>query len=169
MTQFVILINFHLDLQNLGTTRQADGHRSVLVASFLTAIWDPVVVVVAVARLRVKPLRNTRALKSASVIRRTLTQVLRRGPRCFDCSGLVNKAWELQGVTVPWTTHGYPTSNMIRVAPSNVQPGDVLYRSGHVGMFVGNGEVVHAANTKQGVIKVKFSSFRYETIYRPRL
>lgn len=74
MTQFVILINFHLDLQNLGTTRQADGHRSVLVASFLTAIWDPVVVVVAaVARLRVKPLRNTRALKSASVIRRTLT------------------------------------------------------------------------------------------------
>lgn len=73
MTQFVILINFHLDLQNLGTTRQADGHRSVLVASFLTAIWDPVVVVAAVARLRVKPLRNTRALKSASVIRRTLT------------------------------------------------------------------------------------------------
>lgn len=93
----------------------------------------------------------------------------RRGPSCFDCSGLVNKAWELQGVTVPWTTHTYPTSNMIRVSPSNVQAGDVLYRSGHVGMYVGNGEVVHAANTKQGVIKVSFSSFRYETIYRPRL
>lgn len=54
---------------------------------------------------------------------------LRRGPKCFDCSGLVNKGWELQGKQVPWTTHGYPSAtNMIRVSASQVAPGDILYR-----------------------------------------
>lgn len=94
---------------------------------------------------------------------------LRRGPRCFDCSGLVNVAWGNQGFTVPWTTHGYPSaSNMMTVSPSQVQPGDILWRSGHVGMFVGNGEVVEAANSRLGVIKSRFANWRYTAIYRPK-
>ena len=90
----------------------------------------------------------------------------RLGPNCYDCSGLVYMGWKQVGVTIPTWTGAYP-GNMKRVSPSNIRAGDVLWRTGHVGMYVGGGVVVHAANSRVGVIKQSLSSFTYTYIYRP--
>ncbi len=79
----------------------------------------------------------------------------------------MNVAWARQGVRVPETTHGYPSSGIRRVSAAEVQPGDLLWREGHIGMFVGNGRVVEAANPNLGVINSSFANFRYSAIYRP--
>jgi cell wall-associated NlpC family hydrolase len=102
----------------------------------------------------------------------------RRGPKCFDCTGLVSKAWEQAGFkgdgSFPWSVFPespdwYPKANGIRtVSAKEMQPGDVLWTSGHVGMYVGHGKVVEAANENLGVREVSLSSFNYKAIYRPK-
>lgn len=75
------------------------------------------------------------------------------GPSAYDCSGLMLRAWEKAGVGLPRTSQaqfGAGTS----VPTSQLQPGDlVFYYSGisHVGMYIGNGMIVHAANPRSGV------------------
>jgi peptidoglycan DL-endopeptidase CwlO len=69
------------------------------------------------------------------------------GPSAWDCSGLTSGAWAAAGVGIPRTSqaqlYGLP-----RVSPSAVQPGDIIvYYSGasHVGIYIGNGQIVHAS------------------------
>ncbi|WP_394275671.1 NlpC/P60 family protein [Luteococcus sp.] len=75
------------------------------------------------------------------------------GPGAYDCSGLMLRAWEKAGVGLPRTSQaqfGAGTS----IPTSQLQPGDlVFYYSGisHVGMYIGNGMIVHAANPRSGV------------------
>jgi cell wall-associated NlpC family hydrolase len=50
------------------------------------------------------------------------------------------------------------------VSLSNLQPGDlVFYYSGisHVGMYIGNGRIVHAANTTRGVVTDSVTSMPF--------
>ncbi|KAH7816096.1 uncharacterized protein MONOS_5128 [Monocercomonoides exilis] len=95
----------------------------------------------------------------------------RLGPNCFDCSGLVYKAYSQIGKKVPSTTSGYPSSGIKTVSLSSVKAGDILYRSGHVGLVGNNGQAVHAANSKKGVVSMSVSDFiKYNNItaaYRP--
>lgn len=68
------------------------------------------------------------------------------GPNSFDCSGLTQWAWRQAGVAIPRTSQGQAGAGR-RVPLSQAQPGDlVIYRNdaSHVGMYVGNGQVVHA-------------------------
>ncbi|MEU9125597.1 NlpC/P60 family protein [Streptomyces sp. NPDC048506] len=68
------------------------------------------------------------------------------GPGAFDCSGLTQWAYGLAGVSLPRTSQAQSGAGR-QVPLSQVQPGDlVVYRSdaSHVGMYVGNGQVVHA-------------------------
>ncbi len=46
--------------------------------------------------------------------------------------------------------------------------GDLLWKEGHVGMYVGNGQVVNAENEKNGVQLRSFESYkkRFTKIYR---
>lgn len=79
------------------------------------------------------------------------------GPRSFDCSGLVNYVMRQHGVDVSRDSRaqfrqGTPVSR------DELQVGDVVffkntYRSGisHVGIYIGNGKFVHAANSRTGV------------------
>jgi len=68
------------------------------------------------------------------------------GPSCYDCSGLTMMAWAQAGVSMP---HGsYDQLAMFpRVSMSELQPGDLVYWDGHVGIYVGNGSVLHAPHT----------------------
>ena len=75
------------------------------------------------------------------------------GPDAYDCSGLVLKAWASAGVSLPRTSQQQFTVGT-SVAIANLQPGDVVfYYSGisHDGIYIGNGQIVHAANPSDGV------------------
>jgi cell wall-associated NlpC family hydrolase len=74
------------------------------------------------------------------------------GPSCFDCSGLVDRAWGSVGVRVPRTT-GEIASTLPEVALSDVRMGDILWWPGHVGLYAGNGWVIDALDTPHGVVR----------------
>ncbi|MGG2465558.1 NlpC/P60 family protein [Streptomyces sp. RGM 3693] len=68
------------------------------------------------------------------------------GPASFDCSGLTQWAYSQAGVSLPRTSQAQRGAGA-RIPLSQARPGDlVIYRSdaSHVGMYVGNGQVVHA-------------------------
>ncbi|MEW9520876.1 C40 family peptidase [Streptomyces tubercidicus] len=68
------------------------------------------------------------------------------GPSSFDCSGLTQWAYGRAGVSLPRTSQAQRGAGR-PVPPGQMRPGDlVIYRSdgSHVGMYVGNGQVVHA-------------------------
>ncbi|MEU2871290.1 NlpC/P60 family protein [Streptomyces olivoreticuli] len=68
------------------------------------------------------------------------------GPGAFDCSGLMQWAYGRAGVGLPRTSQAQRNAGR-HVSLSEAQPGDlVIYRNdaSHVGMYVGNGQVVHA-------------------------
>ncbi|MFV8128014.1 NlpC/P60 family protein [Streptomyces syringium] len=68
------------------------------------------------------------------------------GPSAFDCSGLMQWAYGRAGVGLPRTSQAQRNAGR-HVSLSEAQPGDlVIYRAdaSHVGMYVGNGQVVHA-------------------------
>ncbi|MFE5809564.1 NlpC/P60 family protein [Streptomyces sp. NPDC056491] len=68
------------------------------------------------------------------------------GPSGFDCSGLMVWSYRQAGVSLPRTSQAQRHAGR-QVPLSQARPGDlVTYRSdaSHVGMYVGNGQVVHA-------------------------
>lgn len=70
-------------------------------------------------------------------------------PAGFDCSGLVQYAYRQAGVRVPRTTRDQYRAVHPRYV-SQLQPGDVIFfrlksaRPSHVGIYLGDGEFVHA-------------------------
>jgi peptidoglycan DL-endopeptidase CwlO len=78
------------------------------------------------------------------------------GPGSFDCSGLTQAAWRTAGVELPRTTYTqWSWGADRRVSLNALQPGDLIFSKGlgHMGMYVGNGKMVHAPQTGD-VIKV---------------
>jgi cell wall-associated NlpC family hydrolase len=72
------------------------------------------------------------------------------GPDTFDCSGLTMAAWAAAGVSMPHYS-GAQYTRFPRVPLNQMQPGDlVFWGSGggsHVGLYVGNGLMIHAPHT----------------------
>ncbi|MEU5638953.1 NlpC/P60 family protein [Streptomyces milbemycinicus] len=67
------------------------------------------------------------------------------GPRGFDCSGLVMRAWQSAGVTLPRTTWSQIHAGTATTR-GRLVPGDLVlsYGGGHVGLYIGGGRVIHA-------------------------
>ncbi|WP_432055257.1 NlpC/P60 family protein [Streptomyces sp. bgisy022] len=68
------------------------------------------------------------------------------GPNGFDCSGLMQWSYAQAGIALPRTSQAQRYAGR-QVPLSQARPGDlVVYRSdaSHVGMYVGNGQVIHA-------------------------
>jgi len=71
------------------------------------------------------------------------------GPDSFDCSGLTSFAWARAGVSLPHNS-GMQYAATPRVDSSDWQPGDLLFFGSpihHVGMYIGNGQMVDAPYT----------------------
>jgi peptidoglycan DL-endopeptidase CwlO len=69
----------------------------------------------------------------------------------FDCSGLTQYLAGLRGVSLPRTVSAQYHATA-RIGQADLQPGDlVFFNWNHVGMYIGNGQVVHATNPAQGV------------------
>jgi cell wall-associated NlpC family hydrolase len=113
--------------------------------------------------------------KAAIAVRYAMAQIGKSyvygaaGPDSFDCSGLTMMAWQQAGVSLPHSaasqmSYGTPVSS------SQLQPGDlVFYYSpvSHVGMYIGNGMIVHAANPGDGVTTAPVNSMPYSGAVRP--
>lgn len=75
-----------------------------------------------------------------------------KGPNAFDCSGFVYYTFKQVGVTVPSSTESWRTSGLMKPKNRvNLQPGDVFLLNttrplGHVGIYIGNGKMVHASS-----------------------
>jgi cell wall-associated NlpC family hydrolase len=69
----------------------------------------------------------------------------------FDCSGLTQYVAAQQGVSLPRTVVEQYTAT-VRIAKGDLQPGDlVFFNTHHVGMYIGNGQIIHAATPALGV------------------
>lgn len=69
------------------------------------------------------------------------------GPDSFDCSGFVS--WCLTGSPTRLGSDRYFGSKPIA---SNPQPGDVCWRPGHVGIYIGNGLMINASSPTRGIV-----------------
>ncbi len=82
------------------------------------------------------------------------------GPNAYDCSGLTFSSYAAAGVTLPRTSRAQSTAG-VPVDRANLQPGDLIFfysPVGHVGMYVGNGQMVHSSTYGQPVAVVPVDS-----------
>lgn len=73
----------------------------------------------------------------------------------FDCSGLTQWAWSKAGVSIPRVSRSQ-YAGLTRVPTSQAQPGDLLFSQTsffHVGIYLGNGQMIHAPRTGD-VVKI---------------
>lgn len=98
----------------------------------------------------------------------------RNGDDSFDCSGFVRYLYsEVTGVDIgTWTGHQEDVLELYQVPMSEIQPGDLLFGTGHVALYIGNGEIIHASNPKaypEGGVKKGKVYDKLNRAYRPIL
>jgi cell wall-associated NlpC family hydrolase len=82
------------------------------------------------------------------------------GPDSFDCSGLTTYSYKAAGITLPRTSKAQSTFGT-PVAKADLKPGDLVFfysPVSHVGMYIGNGQMVHASTASKPVAVVKLDS-----------
>jgi cell wall-associated NlpC family hydrolase len=88
-----------------------------------------------------------------------------------DCSGFVRAVYAGFGYYIPRVSRDQAVSAGKKVSESEMLPGDLVFYASssgnvnHVAMYIGNGMIVHAANSRQGIIR---SNVKYRDIYRVR-
>ncbi len=88
--------------------------------------------------------------------------------RGADCSGFVQAVYADFGYSIPRTSRDQAVGAGRRVSESEMVPGDLVFYTNsrgtvnHVAMYIGNGMIVHAANSRQGIIR---SNVKYRDIY----
>lgn len=75
-----------------------------------------------------------------------------------DCSGFVQSVYKNFGVTLPRTSSEQRSAGTA-VDYASAQPGDIICYAGHVGIYIGNGQIVHASSPSTG-IKVGNATYR---------
>ena len=79
-------------------------------------------------------------------------------PSGFDCSGFTQYVFRQVGISLPRTSGAQSRSGQY-VSLSNIKSGDLLYGPGHVGIYIGNGQYVHAPVPGQSVRVQSISTF----------
>lgn len=78
-----------------------------------------------------------------------------------DCSGFVMSVYANFGVSLPHSSAADRNVGSAVGSLDEAQPGDLICYSGHVGLYIGNGQIVHASTSKTGII---ISNANYRSI-----
>jgi cell wall-associated NlpC family hydrolase len=92
------------------------------------------------------------------------------GPGSYDCSGLTSAAWREAGVSIPRNSRAQSTGAGRAVSRSELKPGDLIFfysPVSHVGIYVGNGIMVHAPRPGKSVSYSKITTMPYVGARRP--
>ncbi len=68
-----------------------------------------------------------------------------------DCSGFVMGVYKNFGISLPRTSGQQGNSGTYVNGLQNAKPGDLIWYSGHIAIYMGNGKIVHAANERLGI------------------
>lgn len=82
-----------------------------------------------------------------------------------DCSGFVMSVYANFGVSLPHSSSALRSRGYDVGGLANAQPGDIVCYSGHVALYIGNGQIVHASTSKTGII---ISNANYRSILAVR-
>jgi cell wall-associated NlpC family hydrolase len=90
------------------------------------------------------------------------------GPSTFDCSGLTKFAYSTAGISLPHSAAAQYQSGR-RVNRNQLQPGDLIFWRGldHVGLYIGNGKMVHAPRTGEVVTIISIDEGGFLGAVRP--
>ncbi|WP_443071491.1 NlpC/P60 family protein [Streptomyces sp. NBC_01465] len=91
------------------------------------------------------------------------------GPKSYDCSGLTSQAWAAAGRPIPRTSQEQ-WAQLPHVAIKDMRPGDlIIYFSDatHVGMYIGDGAIVHAPRPGRDVTIAGAGSMPILGVVRP--
>ena len=69
-----------------------------------------------------------------------------------DCSGFVMSVYANFGVSLPHSSTSDRSQGAAVDGLANAQPGDIVCYSGHVALYIGNNQIVHASTSKTGII-----------------
>ena len=89
-----------------------------------------------------------------------------------DCSGFTMKVYERYGIYLPHYSGAQPSHGK-KISRSELQPGDLIFYASsgkidHVAIYIGNGQIVHAANSRDG-IKISNAFYQTPVAYRSYL
>ena len=87
------------------------------------------------------------------------------GPNTFDCSGLVKWCYAKAGKSLPHSSSAMKSSGTV-ISISSAQPGDILWRPGHVAIYIGGNQYIHAPQTGD-VVKVSSGVSSFTCAIRP--
>ena len=76
-----------------------------------------------------------------------------------DCSGFVMSVYKNYGISLPRSSGSQRSVGSDVGGLGNAQPGDIVCYSGHVGIYIGGGQIVHASTAATG-IKISNASYR---------
>ncbi|MEU0664274.1 C40 family peptidase [Streptomyces lavendulocolor] len=91
------------------------------------------------------------------------------GPKSYDCSGLTSQAWRTAGRSIPRTSQEQ-WRLLPRIEIKDLRSGDlIIYHAdaSHVGMYIGNGTMVHAPRPGRSVTVAGAGSMKILGVVRP--